>query len=60
MPKSKTNNVVVYKVDRPTRSLTDFAKLVELFDQMRGQPAELSRRDHLPPRLKRIRTAWAS
>src|SRR4051794_38195672 len=25
--------VVVYKVDRLTRSLTDFAKLVELFDQ---------------------------
>jgi DNA invertase Pin-like site-specific DNA recombinase len=24
--------VVVYKVDRLTRSLTDFAKLVELFD----------------------------
>src|SRR5215203_7340248 len=25
--------VVVYKVDRLTRSLTDFARLVELFDQ---------------------------
>src|ERR1700693_3824890 len=25
--------VVVYKVDRLTRSLTDFAKLVELFDE---------------------------
>jgi site-specific DNA recombinase len=25
--------VVVYKVDRLTRSLADFAKLVELFDQ---------------------------
>src|SRR5262249_6273543 len=25
--------VVVYKVDRLTRSITDFAKLVELFDQ---------------------------
>jgi DNA modification methylase len=24
---------VVYKIDRPTRSLTDFAKLVEIFDQ---------------------------
>ena len=29
----KINNVVVYKVDRLTRSLADFAKLVELFDQ---------------------------
>ena len=25
--------IVVYKVDRLTRSLADFAKLVELFDQ---------------------------
>src|SRR4029079_13020850 len=25
--------VVVYKIDRLTRSLTDFAKIVELFDQ---------------------------
>jgi DNA invertase Pin-like site-specific DNA recombinase len=25
--------MVVYKVDRLTRSITDFAKLVELFDQ---------------------------
>jgi site-specific DNA recombinase len=29
----KINIVVVYKVDRLTRSLADFAKLVELFDQ---------------------------
>src|SRR6476469_910171 len=28
----KVNTVVVYKVDRLTRSLADFAKLVELFD----------------------------
>jgi DNA invertase Pin-like site-specific DNA recombinase len=28
----KVDTVVVYKVDRLTRSLTDFAKLVELFD----------------------------
>lgn len=28
----KIDNIVVYKVDRLTRSLTDFAKLVELFD----------------------------
>ena len=30
---SKITTVVVYKVDRLTRSLADFAKLVELFDQ---------------------------
>jgi DNA invertase Pin-like site-specific DNA recombinase len=30
---AKVDNVVVYKVDRLTRSLTDFAKLVELFDK---------------------------
>src|SRR6202044_2798585 len=29
----KINIVVVYKVDRLTRSLADFAKLVELFDR---------------------------
>src|SRR5271154_2428766 len=29
----KVDNIVVYKVDRLTRSLADFAKLVELFDQ---------------------------
>src|SRR5262245_36578691 len=29
----KITTVVVYKVDRLTRSLADFAKLVELFDQ---------------------------
>src|SRR2546430_7842147 len=29
----KVDIVVVYKVDRLTRSLADFAKLVELFDQ---------------------------
>jgi site-specific DNA recombinase len=30
---SKIDVIVVYKVDRLTRSLADFAKLVELFDQ---------------------------
>lgn len=29
----KINTVVVYKVDRLTRSLTDFAKIIELFDK---------------------------
>jgi DNA invertase Pin-like site-specific DNA recombinase len=29
----RVDNVVVYKVDRLTRSLTDFARLVELFDK---------------------------
>jgi site-specific DNA recombinase len=29
----KVDIIVVYKVDRLTRSLADFAKLVELFDQ---------------------------
>jgi DNA invertase Pin-like site-specific DNA recombinase len=30
---ARFTTVVVYKVDRLTRSLADFAKLVELFDQ---------------------------
>jgi len=29
----KVNAVVVYKVDRLTRSLTDFAKIIERFDK---------------------------
>ena len=29
----KVNTVVVYKVDRLTRSLTDFAKIIERFDK---------------------------
>jgi site-specific DNA recombinase len=29
----KITIIVVYKVDRLTRSLADFAKLVELFDE---------------------------
>ena len=33
MRAGKIDIIVVYKVDRLTRSLADFAKLVELFDQ---------------------------
>ena len=33
MKAGKVDVIVVYKVDRLTRSLADFAKLVELFDQ---------------------------
>jgi site-specific DNA recombinase len=33
VPTGKVDVIVVYKVDRLTRSLADFAKLVELFDQ---------------------------
>src|SRR6202453_1717292 len=31
----KINTVVVYKVDRLTRSLADFAKIIEVFDSRR-------------------------
>jgi site-specific DNA recombinase len=31
--KGLVNTIVVYKIDRLSRSLADFAKLVELFDQ---------------------------
>jgi site-specific DNA recombinase len=44
--------VVVYKVDRLTRSLSDFAKLVELF----GRTASASSRS---PRPSTPRPAWA-
>jgi hypothetical protein len=36
----KIDVIIVYKVDRLTRSLTDFAKLVELFDAEREGKAE--------------------
>src|SRR6201993_383138 len=29
----RVDTIVVYKIDRLTRSLTDFAKIVEMFDQ---------------------------
>ena len=32
MREGRAEVIVVYKVDRPTRSLADFAKLVESFD----------------------------
>ena len=32
----KINTVVVYKIDRLTRSLTDFAKIVEIFDKQKA------------------------
>ena len=31
----KVDVVVVYKIDRLTRSLTDFSRIVEVFDQSR-------------------------
>ena len=45
----KIDVIVVYKVDRLTRSLADFAKLVELFD---AQASRLSRSpsSSIPPR----------
>jgi DNA invertase Pin-like site-specific DNA recombinase len=36
--------VVVYKVDRLTRSLADFAKLVELFDQHQASFVSVTQR----------------
>src|SRR5271168_2165133 len=43
--------VVVYKVDRLTRSLADFAKLVELFDAHQASFVSVTRRSTRP-------TAW--
>ena len=42
--------VVVYKVDRLTRSLADFAKLVELFDQYAFRLSRLPSSSIPPPR----------
>jgi site-specific DNA recombinase len=48
----KITIVVVYKVDRLTRSLADFAKLVELFDEYGVPSYQLPSRSTPPP-------AWA-
>ena len=44
----KIDVIVVYKVDRLTRSLADFAKLVELFDASRRSPAPRHRHRAAP------------
>jgi len=41
--------VVVYKVDRLTRSLTDFAKIVDVFDAPRGYRSYQSPSSSTPP-----------
>jgi DNA invertase Pin-like site-specific DNA recombinase len=48
----KIDVVVVYKVDRLTRSLADFAKIVEVFDAQ-GYRSSPSPRRSIPP------AAWA-
>jgi hypothetical protein len=49
----RVDNVLVYKVDRLTRSLTDYVKLLELFDA-HGVSLVSSSRPSTPP------TAWAA
>ena len=46
---AKVDVVVVYKIDRLTRSLFDFAKIVEAFDA-RGVSLYRSRSSSTPPR----------
>nr|WP_286198837.1 recombinase family protein [Mesorhizobium sp. BR1-1-16] len=48
----KIDVVVVYKVDRLTRSLADFAKIVDIFDQLRCRSSR-------SPRPSTPRRAWA-
>ena len=38
------DTVVVYKVDRLTRSLTDFARIIDIFDQKHGKLKRLVQR----------------
>jgi site-specific DNA recombinase len=45
--------IVVYKVDRLTRSLADFAKLVELFDLHRLGPQHLQKLTSIRARRRR-------
>ena len=46
----KVDVVVVYKIDRLTRSLFDFAKIVETFDA--SAPEEIERMVHHPPQTR--------
>ncbi len=45
----KVDIVVVYKVDRLTRSLADFAKLVEIFDRHKVSFVSITRPSIRPP-----------
>jgi hypothetical protein len=45
--------MVVYKVDRLTRSLADFAKLVELFDQHSRARSASHTAGYIAPLLRR-------
>jgi DNA invertase Pin-like site-specific DNA recombinase len=44
------DTVVVYKVDRLTRSLTDFAKIIEAFDQKGVSFVSVTQQFIPPPR----------
>jgi site-specific DNA recombinase len=52
--------VVVYKVDRLTRSLTDFAKLIELFDQHGVCSCRSPNPSTLPPAWAGSRSTFCS
>src|ERR1700730_6076550 len=50
----KINTVVVYKVDRLTRPLADFAKLVELFDQQGVSFVSVTQQFHTTSSMGRL------
>ena len=52
--RGKIDVVVVYKVDRLTRSLADFAKIVEVFDATASRSSRSPRRSTPPPRMGRL------
>ena len=51
---SRIDMVVVYKVDRLTRSLADFAKIVEVFDAQASRSSRSPSSSTPPPRMGRL------
>jgi DNA invertase Pin-like site-specific DNA recombinase len=54
----KVDIIVVYKVDRLTRSLADFAKLVELFDEHGVSFVSVTQQLNTTTRPRTARSSW--
>jgi site-specific DNA recombinase len=50
----KINTVVVYKIDRLTRSLTDFAKIVEIFDKQKASFVSVTQQFNMTTSMGRL------
>src|SRR5438067_6812357 len=50
----RVDTVVVYKIDRLTRSLADFAKIVEILDQRNASFVSVSQQFNMTPTTRRL------